>query len=197
MFEGIIFDLDGTVTKPYIDFPELKRKIGIPPDQLILEHMATLEGAQLERADRILEDCEREAAENSVLNDHFREVWSYLKKQGIKTAILTRNSRTCVDMVMRKHRLSFDLVVTREDAPPKPSEAPVLLISQRLSIPPDKLLLIGDVKYDIWAGKAAGVKTVLLTNGKEPDPSAGADWTINSFHELIPILEKERQKQEG
>ena len=197
MFEGVIFDLDGTVTKPYIDFPALKRELGIRPDQLILEHLATLEGAQLERATRILEDCEREAAENSELNDHFLEVWSYLKRHGIKTAILTRNSRICVDIVLRKHRLSFDLVVAREDAPPKPSEAPVLFISRRLGIPPDKLLLIGDVKYDIWAGKAAGVKTVLLTNGKEPDPSAGADWTINSLQELIPILEEERKKQQG
>jgi len=195
--EGVIFDLDGTITKPYIDFPALKREIGISPNKLILEHLATLEGAELERATRILERCELEAAENSELNDHFREVWSYLKRQGIKTAILTRNSRTCVEIVLRKHHLSFDLVVAREDAPPKPSEAPVLLISRRLSIPTDKLLLIGDVKYDIWAGKAAGVKTVLLTNGKEPDPSAEADWTISSFQELIPILERARQQQGG
>ena len=195
MFEGVIFDLDGTVTKPCIDFPALKREIGIPPDQLILEHLETLKGAELERATGILERWEREAADNSELNDYFLEVWSYLKRHQIKTAILTRNSRICVDIVLRKHHLSFDLVVTREDAPPKPSEAPVLLISRRLRIPPDRLLLVGDVKYDVWAGKAAGVKTVLLTNGKEPDPSAGADWTINSFQELIPILEGERLKQ--
>jgi len=197
LFKGVIFDLDGTVTKPCIDFPTLKREIGIAPDQLILEHLATLKGAELERATGILERWEREAAENSELNDHFLEVWSYLKRHRIKTAILTRNSRTCVDIVLRKHYLTFDLLVTREDAPPKPSEAPVLLISRRLRIPPDRLLLIGDVKYDIWAGKAAGVKTVLLTNGKKPDPSAGADWTINSFQELIPILEGERLKQGG
>jgi len=188
-YRAIIFDLDGTVTKPIIDFPAIKRELGIRPDQFILEHVDNLRGEDLERANQILEKYELKAANNAKANDYFPQVWDYIQQRGMKTALLTRNSRRAVDITLQQLGISFDVIITREDALPKPSPQPVLLISQRLAIEPEDIILVGDFKFDVMCGKRAGVTTVLLTNGKVLSEKVDSDYIIQSLKELIPILQ--------
>lgn len=188
-YRAIIFDLDGTVTKPVIDFPAMKRELGIRPDQFILEHIDSLQGEDLEQANRILEKYELKAANSAQPNDYFPQVWDFIQQKGMKTALLTRNSRRAVDITLQRLGISFDVIITREDALPKPSPQPVLLISQLLAIEPKDIILVGDFKFDVICGKRAGVITVLLTNGKALSEEVDSDYIIHSLKELIPILQ--------
>ncbi len=188
-YKAIIFDLDGTITKPIIDFPALKSELGLNPDQFILEYMDSLQGEKLTEANRILEKHELKAAYSAKPNDYFPQIWDFIKNKKMKTALLTRNSRKAVEITLEKLGVSFDAIITREDALPKPSPQPVLLISKRLEIGLKDIILVGDFKFDILCGKNAGVTTVLLTNGKELSECVHSDYIIENLKELIPILQ--------
>jgi HAD superfamily hydrolase (TIGR01549 family) len=188
-YKAIIFDLDGTITKPIIDFPALKRELGLTPDQFILEYMDSLQGKKLAEANKILEKHELKAAYNAKPNDYFPQIWDFIKSKKMKTALLTRNSHKAVKITLEKLGISFDVIITREDALPKPSPQPVLLISKRLKIDLKDIILVGDFRFDILCGKNAGVTTVLLTNGKKLSEYVHSDYIIENLKELIPILQ--------
>ncbi|MBK8202506.1 MAG: HAD hydrolase-like protein [Bdellovibrionales bacterium] len=47
-----------------------------------------------------------------------------------------------------------------------------------------QLLFVGDFKFDIDCGKAAGIKTALFTNGKVADQSLNPDYIIHSYSDF-------------
>lgn len=164
---AVIFDMDGTLTRPFLDFPAIRKAIGIA--EPLLENMLALPaGPERERAFSILEKFEEEAADASELNDGAAEVLRFLETRRIPSGLVTRNSRRSTDRVLRKHSLSFEIVVTREDAPAKPRPEPLWLICEKLGVTPPQALMVGDFKFDIVAGRNAGTRTALLTNGKTP-----------------------------
>jgi len=111
---------------------------------------------------------------------------------GVRTALLTRNSCSSSAIVCEKFSLTFDVVVCREDAPPKPSPEPVRLICEKLGVAPTAVLMVGDYKFDIMAGQAAGCPTVLLTNGKTPPSDCEPTYVIERLTELIPLVDSLR-----
>jgi HAD superfamily hydrolase (TIGR01549 family) len=164
---AVIFDMDGTLTRPYLNFPAIRAAIGIA--EPLLENMLALPpGPERDRAFAILDRFEEEAAEASELNEDTRDVLGFLSGRGVPTALVTRNSRRSTDCVLRKHALTFQVVVTREDAPAKPRPEPLWLICGKLGVEPPHALMVGDFKFDIAAGRNAGTRTALLTNGKTP-----------------------------
>ena len=188
MFRGVFFDLDGTITVNNLDFGAIRAEIGTQSREPILEYMDRVSPEERARANSILEAHERRAAETAELNEGAKSVLSHIADKGIKTALLTRNSRESAQVVMARHGLEFDSVVAREDAEPKPSPQPVLLIAEKLGLPPHSLLVVGDYKYDIISGQAAGAKTALLVIRPVPD-DISPDYVIHSLTELIPIVD--------
>lgn len=188
----MIFDLDGTITRPFFDFDRIRAEMGIASGT-ILEVLDTLTPAQRERAWVILVEHERVAARESELNDGMLEVLHYLKGRGMATAVATRNSRVSVDTVLAKHGVRFDLVHTREDGPVKPAPQPVLDICSHFGVEPGESWLVGDYLYDIQSGNSAGAVTVLLINGDDPpDYADQAAYVIRHMRELIGLLSNGR-----
>lgn len=185
---GVIFDLDGTLTVPNLDFDLLREKIGIGPEP-VLEYIEGLEGEAAGRAWRILEDWEMQGAREASLADGVHECMDYMEAEGIRTAVLTRNSRQSAHAVLGRFGLAFDAIVAREDAAPKPSPEPVLLLSRQLGTAVGDLVMVGDYLFDIQAGNLAGARTALVVHGEVPDYALQADYVISSLRELIPILE--------
>ena len=161
---AVIFDMDGTITRPCLDFPTIRAEIGLP-EPLLENMLALLPGATRDRAFAILERHEERAAEISELNDGAEEVLLYLSRRNVRAGLVTRNSRVSARRVIEKHRLGFEIVVTREDAPAKPRPEPLWLICERLGVRPAEALMVGDFKLDVVAGRNAGTRTALLTNG--------------------------------
>lgn len=187
MIQAVIFDMDGTITRPWLDFAKIRAEIGV--GEPILERMLEMpEGPDRRRAFDILARYEAEAVEASELNVGAHEVLRFLAERGIRTGLVTRNSRLSVRGIMDRHGISFDVVVTREDAPIKPSPEPLLLICRRLDVGPERAMMVGDFKFDVMAGQAAGMRTCLLTNGGPPKFSIRSDHVIDRLTELIGIL---------
>lgn len=185
---AIIFDLDGTLTRPYLDFDAIRTEIGLPSGP-ILEGIERLPETERCRAHAILANREREAAENSELQEDAREVIDGIRRAGHPVAIMTRNSRVSTDHILRVHRLTVDFIRTREDGTTKPSPEPVHAICERLHTLPAESWVIGDYLFDIQSGAAAGARTVLMV-GDHPLPAyaAEANHVIQRLRELLPLL---------
>lgn len=187
MLRGIIFDMDGTLTKPNVDFAAIEREIGAKVG-FIIDYAERSTPEERKRALDILERYEAQAAMESELNEGVVEMLEFVSKKQLKKALLTRNSRKSVETVLRKHKLHFEFIVSREDTKPKPAPDPIFLLSKRMDIHTDHLLMVGDYKYDIICGKAAGAKTVLLRYKEYIETEVTPDFEINSIREIIDLI---------
>lgn len=186
---AIIFDLDGTLTRPYLDFDGIRAEIGLLKGP-ILEGIERLPEAERVRAHHILENHERRAAEGSELQEAAAEVIATCRAAGHPVAIMTRNSRVCTDHVLRMHRLTVDFIRTRDDGAIKPSPEPVHAICKSLSTDAVRSWVIGDYLFDIQSGARAGTGTVLMIGDDErPAYAAEANHVIRRLSELLRILE--------
>jgi N-acetyl-D-muramate 6-phosphate phosphatase len=73
----------------------------------------------------------------------------------------------------------------------KPYPHPILWAAERMQVPPENCLMIGDTTVDILAGKAAGAQTVGLLCGFGTERElrrAGADLVLKDLRELIEVF---------
>ena len=86
----------------------------------------------------------------------------------------------------------FDAVITGLSAEhTKPYPDPVLLAAQKMNVPAENCLMIGDTTVDIRAGKSAGAQTVgvLCGFGEEPElKRLGADLILSDTPKLLEVL---------
>jgi len=168
MIRGIVFDLDGTLADSRLDFAAMRQEMELPVDQPILEALAKLEPVYAERCHAILHRHELAGAERAVLLPGVAELLAVLRSRGIRLAIATRNSRRITEVTTTKLGLMADLVLTRDDGPVKPDPWPVLHACEQWQLSPDDVVVIGDYRFDVECGHAAGCRAVLLTDPHDP-----------------------------
>ena len=85
--KAVLFDFDGTLTQPgAIDFKLIKRALGCPVDQPVLEYILGMVGEEDRRlAMGRLDKFEEEAAANSQPNEGAQEMVLWLKRRSIGT----------------------------------------------------------------------------------------------------------------
>ena len=66
-----------------------------------------------------------------------------------------------------------------------------------MNVHTDHLLMVGDYKYDIMCGKAAGTKTALLRYREYVETEISPDFEINSIREVIHIIEHFEKVEAG
>jgi hydrogenase expression/formation protein HypE len=196
MIKGVLFDFDGTLTRPgALDFPAIKEELGCPADETILEWLEIQPAARRTELMKILEEREEVAAKASLPNKGSVECLSALKQSGILLGILTRNSlKSVTNALLRFDDISIDdfaAVITRDFSLPKPHPDGVHQAARQMGITPSELLVVGDFRFDVMAGKAAGAPTVLLANRgravmERGDPAP--DFTICNLEEVIDIV---------
>jgi HAD superfamily hydrolase (TIGR01509 family) len=186
---AVIFDLDGTLTVPVLDFDSIRAEIGIGDGSPILEAMVHMDDEAKTRAQAILDYHEQRAAEESVLNEGAVETVNELRRRGFAIGVLTRNARRWTNVVLKRHGLTVDGLRTREDGAIKPDPAGVLELCRRFRANPAESWMIGDHAFDIKAGSQAGLKTVLMI-GRGPTPPFAdqADHVIRSLRELQKVI---------
>lgn len=187
----VIFDLDGTITKPFLDFDTIREEMGLARDAgPILEIMGTMSHKEQKRTEEILHRHEAEAVEKSCLNDGAEKTLASLRAASINIGILTRNRRINALTVADKHNIEFDAVVGRDDGPVKPDGFGVLKLCEHFGTRPQETLVVGDYLYDLLSAKAAGAIAVLLkTHKQNEDFSKYSDFTIHSLDEIPSIIE--------
>jgi HAD superfamily hydrolase (TIGR01549 family) len=191
MLKAVVFDLDGTLTRPVLDFALIRAEIGLAADgRSIVDQMDALPGAERARAWAIMEAHEERAADVAELNAGVRELFEGISRLGLRTAVVTRNSSRTAARALGRLGLAIGRVIARDAGLPlKPDPAALRLLMREWELTPAELLMVGDYRYDVEAGRAAGALTCFVTNGNAGD-DAGANYKVSTPGELGPILER-------
>jgi len=184
--EGIVFDVDGTLTdsiEAYFEvFREVAAQFGFQiKKEEVLEPMAT--GSLI--WDRIIprdfpDRDEKIKQFMSVIAQVYQEVFQHvrpfaglelvlkgLEERGVRLGALT-SSRAVAVRPLYHHALSqyFVTIMTREDGfPLKPAPDGILECLKRMNVHATYAIVIGDTPLDIRAGKAAGTLTIGVLSG--------------------------------
>ena len=103
---------------------------------------------------------------------------------------ITRNCRASVEVINQRIGRDLGVIVAREDAEPKPAPDGVLLAIEKLGVNNENTLMVGDFRFDIEAGKAAGCRTVFLRTPKFAGLEVDADFEVSSLLRIIDIVEE-------
>jgi hydrogenase expression/formation protein HypE len=194
--QGVLFDFDGTLTAPgAIDFSAIKQEVGCPLDETVLEYLEAQPAERRTALMKILVQKEEAAAEASRPNEGAERCLLELKERNFVLGILTRNSLNSVKKSLNKFRgvsiNDFGIIITRDTSQPKPHPDGVLRAATEMGLKPSQLMVVGDFRFDIIAGKEAGSVTVLLaTKGRsvmepgDPDP----DYMIEKLEDILDIF---------
>ncbi len=193
---AVLFDFDGTLTLPgALDFSSIRKELSCPHNMPVLEF---IEGQPIERRQALLEILtlrETLAAKESRPNVGAERCLLELKRRNIVLGIHTRNSLPSVHLALGKFGSvwpgDFIAIMTRDDCLPKPHPDGVIKASAKMGIPIAELMVVGDFRFDIIAGRSAGACTVLLTNGQKPvyipgDPEP--DHVVDHLEEILELV---------
>lgn len=184
---AVLFDMDGTLTRPYLDFGALRQQLGLPEGD-ILAWVEGLPAARRKEAMRIIEAFEEDGARHARWNDGAPLTLDAVRALGISAGIITRNSSASLHAVCARLGLSADLMLSREDAAPKPAPDSLCLAANHFGVPVETVVLVGDYRHDTDAARAAGAVAVLLTNGLTPAWPVDADVVIERLPQLMDRL---------
>lgn len=178
-YTTFLFDLDGTV----LDSIELILRsyrhtlmthLGIvPPDELWLKGLGTPIWVQLrhwtQEPDQIAAMVETYRTYNMANHDALVRAYDgvvplvhELKARGKLVGLVTSKARSGAERGLNVTGLapSFDVIVGADEVVnPKPHPEPVLVALERLGASAEESVFIGDSRYDIECGHAAGVAT--------------------------------------
>ncbi len=186
--DAIIFDLDGTLTVPILDFDLIRREIGIEKGP-VWEAIVEMPADRRRMAEEILLKHELEAARICDLQPNTQKLLCELQNRNIGIAVLTRNCRASWEIVRDRFNLRIPHVYAREDGPMKPDPTAVIELARKLKTDPGRILVVGDYLFDIQAGKNAGTLAALLVNHSPvPDYAGIADYVISDLLEILNIL---------
>jgi HAD superfamily hydrolase (TIGR01549 family) len=165
---GIIFDLDDTLVQTQLNFAAIKRDIACPADADILTFVDSIvcSDKKAEAHDIILRH-ELDDAQSSIWMPGAEAFVKQAKERQLPLAIVTRNCKAATERKIEKNGIDIELIVTREDAPPKPDPSALLNIAKHWRLPSQELAYIGDYKYDIFAAHNANMQAWLYTNCSE------------------------------
>ena len=187
-YKGIIFDMDGTLTVPLLDFNRIQRELGIIEGD-IAEVIESWPEPRRTLGWRLIEKYEHEASENNRLQPDALEVLAGFAARRIRLGIITRNTMESVEKLLKtKLTVAFDIILTREFPHMKPSPEPVLHILGKWNLAPEECLMVGDYIHDIQAANAAGVFSCYYKNAHGGDYDREADYTVKSFKELQKLV---------
>ena len=196
VLRGVVFDMDGTITKPNLDFKLMYERCGVSRENDLLAEIAKMPAEKAAVALEVIDEMEAEGRRTLQLEPGAIELCRWLRAHSLPVALVTRNSAESVEHLHAAlcgpaGMPRFDPAVSRDDAgiPPKPDPTAMQHISHRWSLAPDTLLMVGDSpSNDVSFGKAAGAHTALVDSGRRVSEGAvssgGADLVVASLAEL-------------
>ena len=187
-----VFDMDGTLTVAVHDFAAIRVALEIPPEDDILTHLAALPRDVAAAKHAWLLEHERELALGSVAAEGAVELVRELAARGYRLGILTRNARELAHVTLEAIGLAdcFPVqdIIGRDEAPPKPHPGGLLQLAQAWDVAPAQMVMVGDYRFDLDCGRAAGARTVLVNVPQNPWPQL-VDWHAADCGVLHGMLE--------
>lgn len=187
-----IFDLDGTLTEPVHDFALIRQRLHIPEGADILAHVAGLPEPLRTEKTQQLDALEHFYALQARPAKGVVALITQLAAQGCLFGIVTRNTRPfaqlSLDAIGVGDYFPIETIIGRDEAQPKPDPQGIEALLNLWQVSASNVLMVGDYKYDLLAGRAAGCRTIHV----HPDSTAGwpdlTDLRIASLDELQALL---------
>jgi phosphoglycolate phosphatase len=165
-YDGVVFDLDGTVVHLDVDWATVDRETaalladhGLPPTDSAWGALDAAEEGVAARVHDLLADHERRGAERSrrlPAADDLRA----LAESGRATAVCSLNCEAAVRDALDVHGLAdaVGVVVGRDSVEARKPDPEALLAALRpLGVAPDRALFVGDSESDRTTADRAGV----------------------------------------
>jgi len=160
-----LFDMDGTIFDSRIDLNGIRHDLGLPRDgRGILEQLAGLPAEVRARGLASLLEAEAQCAASGGLIPGTAEILSALHSRGMRCALVTNNSRASLQAMITRFPLPFDLTLSRDDGPTKPSPELFRIALDRLAASPEEAVSLGDTHLDVLAAHAAGIAAIVLVS---------------------------------
>ena len=186
-----VFDMDGTLTVAVHDFAAIRVALDIPAEHDILTHLAALPAEEAAAKHAWLLEHERDLATASTAATGAVELVRELAGRGCRLGILTRNARELAHVTLEAIGLAdcfpVEHILGRDEAAPKPSPDGLLKIAGAWGVAPSELVMVGDYRFDLDCGRAAGARTVLVNLPDNPWPEL-ADWHAADCRALKVML---------
>jgi HAD superfamily hydrolase (TIGR01509 family) len=182
--EAVVFDMDGTLVDSEYDWPAIRDQLGISGPSII-DALNGLPSPEREDKWALLCQAEDQATRNAGLKEGARQLLVLLREQGLHTALVTNNREHNTRWLLERFGLSFDVVLTRDSGLWKPSGAPLAAAAQRLGVPPQQCLMVGDSSLDLTAARDAGYGRTCAVYGAAQRCPEAADLV---FPDLTGLL---------
>jgi HAD superfamily hydrolase (TIGR01549 family) len=175
-----IFDMDGTLTVANHDFEAIRKTLGLPAGQPILEALAQLPEVEAAEKFEQLYVIQMSIAETTQAQPSAWELLTKLKSQGKNCGILTRNSKTIAQRTLAACGLlaffTDDTILSRDCCALKPQPDGIHHLLRYWQGHPDFSVMVGDYLSDLLAGRNAGTATVHL------DVTGVFNWPDHADH---------------
>lgn len=183
-----IFDMDGTLTEAVHDFQQIRQSLGLSPDAPILDSIQKAQPDEAKRLKKKLDSIEWDLAALARPAAGIHEFLINLLQKGCSLGILTRNRHDVALETLRRAGLqeffAAEHIVDREKALPKPHPEGIEILLNLFHRRPEETAMVGDFKYDLEAGRAAGTSTVYIDPTGEFPFRHLADICARDFLEL-------------
>jgi len=199
----VVFDFDGTLVNLNQDITKLRDKLSklalsygvqlkFKPILDDIHKLKLVAGEEAyNKAIRIINSDDMQLAEKARLIDSANEICKKLKMDGVKIAIFSRTYSEAIKYCLRKLNFpEFDLIMGRFEGGNDKREQ-LREILNKLSIPPEKTIVVGDHVIDVKAGKSLRCLSVGIENkrfDKEKLIENGADIVIKDVSELLQVI---------
>ena len=199
MLRAALFDLDGTLVHTHIDFGAMKGAVlaivaeaGVETGPLrdrdslaivrdVKARLGTEAARFVAKCEAAMVACELAALAGAEEAYDAAAFLTWLRARDVRVAIVTRNSRAAVRMLLQRIPLPHDIVLTRDDVPrTKPDPIHLHMALEQLGVERADAIMVGDHHMDIVAGRAAGMRSLAIAHGKL-DEEAFADCPPDSF----------------
>jgi len=189
-YEAVIFDFDFTLADSFRGIVECAnhalQTMGLPPaapdvirktvGYSLPESLVRLTGEEqsgrggeytrlfVERADEVMADC-------TVVYNYVPETVEHLRGKRLRLGIVSTKYRYRIVEVLGREGLlePFEVIIGGEDVSEfKPDPESLNLALERLSIPPEAVLYVGDSVVDAEAAMRAGVPFAAVLSGSTP-----------------------------
>lgn len=172
-YEGLVFDLDGTLVDLGTDWEALKgdlekyyyrktkQQIRFSPldKKLLLAKKSYGEGLYTELLKIV---SKYEIREEKYMPN--QELIDYINGSNKKFAIYSMNTRACIDFCVKKYlKVQPSIVISKETcSKPKPTEKDLLHVLTQWGLNKKEVIFVGNTKGDLDSGCKSGVKTVII-----------------------------------
>ena len=214
----ILIDVDGTLVDSVPDLAycvnEMLKQLGMPErDEQSIRHWVgngverlvkrglinALDGepdeALFEKALPIFRELYAvNTSVRSHLYDGVLEGLDYMKDAGYRLGCVTNKASEFTLPILRDLGIAdyFEVTICGDDTPrKKPDPLPLLTAAEKLSVQPERSMMIGDSQSDVKAARAAGFQIICLSYGYnhgEDIRDFNPDAVIDSFTELKQLI---------